>query len=71
MTRALRVIVLLKLMVSILLVSGTQRLRGKRTDIGTKKPSSYYPKLRKNSVLKGGSHVSLLSTWLLARNAPA
>lgn len=61
MTRDVRVIVLLKLVVSVLLVSGTQRLRGERSDIATKEPS-YCPKLRKNSVLKGDSNVFLLST---------
>lgn len=61
MTHDVGVIVLLKLMVSILLVSGTQRLRGKRSDTGTKKPSCYCTKLGKKSVLKGDSNVFLLS----------
>lgn len=45
MTCDVRVIVLLKLMVSILL--GTQRLRGKRSDIAAKEPSCYCPRMKK------------------------
>lgn len=62
MIRDVRVIVFLKLMVSILLVSGTQRLRGKRIGIGGKERSCYCPKLRKKFVLKGDANVFLLST---------
>lgn len=72
MIRDVRVTVLLKLMVSILLVSGTRRLRDKRIGIGTKEPSCYCPKLRKNSVLKGDANVfSFCLHCLLARNAVA
>lgn len=58
MTHDVSITVLLTLMVSILLVSGTQRLRGKRT---TEEPRCSCPELGKNSVLKRDSNVFHLS----------
>lgn len=58
MTRDESITVLLTLMVSILLVSGTQRLRGKKK---TEEPCCSCPELGESSVLKRVSNVFHLS----------
>lgn len=58
MTRDESITVLLTLMVSILLVSGIQRLSGKKM---TEELCCSCPEVGKNSVLKGGSNLFHLS----------